>query len=72
MRPMKFAIALAAGLAPFSSFGQAAIPLPAKLSGDQINRAVTTFTDALREHQTQLTSGALSTTPPPLLKGYGP
>jgi predicted PurR-regulated permease PerM len=34
---------------------------PAKLSGDQINRAVDTFTDALRTHQTQLTSGALST-----------
>jgi predicted PurR-regulated permease PerM len=34
---------------------------PAKLSGDQINRAVETFTDALKTHQTQLTSGALST-----------
>jgi predicted PurR-regulated permease PerM len=34
---------------------------PAKLSGDQINRAVDTFTDALQTHQTQLTSGALST-----------
>ena len=34
---------------------------PARLSGDQINRAVDTFTDALRTHQTQLTSGALST-----------
>jgi predicted PurR-regulated permease PerM len=34
---------------------------PAKLSGDQINRAVDTFTDALKTHQTQLTSGALST-----------
>jgi predicted PurR-regulated permease PerM len=34
---------------------------PAKLSGDQINRAVDTFTDALRAHQAQLTSGALST-----------
>jgi predicted PurR-regulated permease PerM len=34
---------------------------PAKLSGDQINRAVDTFTDALRTHQTQLTTGALST-----------
>lgn len=34
---------------------------PAKLSGDQINRAVDTFTDALRAHQTQLTTGALST-----------
>ena len=34
---------------------------PAKLSGDQINRAVDTFTDALRTHQAQLTSGALST-----------
>jgi predicted PurR-regulated permease PerM len=34
---------------------------PAKLSADQINRAVNTFTDALRSHQTQLTTGALST-----------
>jgi putative heme transporter len=34
---------------------------PARLSGDQINRAVDTFTDALRTHQAQLTSGALST-----------
>ncbi|MDT5181112.1 MAG: putative heme transporter [Mycobacterium sp.] len=34
---------------------------PAKLSADQINRAVDTFTDALRTHQTQLTTGALST-----------
>ena len=34
---------------------------PAKLSGDQINRAVDTFTEALRTHQNQLTSGALST-----------
>jgi predicted PurR-regulated permease PerM len=34
---------------------------PARLSGDQINRAVDTFTDALRTHQTQLTTGALST-----------
>lgn len=34
---------------------------PAKLSADQINRAVSTFTDALRAHQAQLTSGALST-----------
>lgn len=34
---------------------------PAKLSGDQINRAVDSFTDALRTHQTQLTTGALST-----------
>lgn len=34
---------------------------PAKLSADQINRAVDTFTDALRNHQTQLTTGALST-----------
>ena len=34
---------------------------PAKLSGDQINRAVNTFTDALRTHQNQLTTGALST-----------
>lgn len=34
---------------------------PARLSGDQINRAVNTFTDALRTHQAQLTSGALST-----------
>ncbi|BDX34430.1 AI-2E family transporter [Mycobacterium antarcticum] len=34
---------------------------PARLSGDQINRAVDSFTEALRSHQTQLTSGALST-----------
>ena len=34
---------------------------PAKLSGDQLNTAVNTFTQALREHQTQLTTGALST-----------
>jgi len=34
---------------------------PAKLSSDQLNRAVDTFTDALRTHQAQLTSGALST-----------
>jgi predicted PurR-regulated permease PerM len=34
---------------------------PAKLSGDQINRAVDTFTEALRTHQAQLTTGALST-----------
>lgn len=34
---------------------------PARLSADQINRAVDSFTEALRTHQTQLTSGALST-----------
>ncbi len=34
---------------------------PARISADQINRAVDSFTDALRTHQTQLTSGALST-----------
>lgn len=34
---------------------------PARLSADQINRTVDTFTDALRDHQAQLTSGALST-----------
>ena len=34
---------------------------PAELSGDQINKAVDTFTEALRTHQAQLTSGALST-----------
>ena len=34
---------------------------PAKLSGDQIGRAVDSFTEALRSHQTQLTTGALST-----------
>jgi predicted PurR-regulated permease PerM len=34
---------------------------PAKLSGDQINRAVDSFTEALRTHQAQLTSGAVST-----------
>ncbi|TPG25626.1 AI-2E family transporter [Mycolicibacterium hodleri] len=34
---------------------------PTRLSADQINRAVDSFTEALRTHQTQLTSGALST-----------
>lgn len=34
---------------------------PAELSADQINRAVDTFTEALRAHQAQLTTGALST-----------
>ena len=34
---------------------------PADLSGDQINQAGDTFTDALRTHQAQLTTGALST-----------
>lgn len=34
---------------------------PAALSRDQLNRAVDTFTEALRTHQAQLTTGALST-----------
>jgi len=34
---------------------------PAALSRDQLNLAVGTFTDALRSHQAQLTTGALST-----------
>ncbi|MCV7421291.1 AI-2E family transporter [Mycobacterium yunnanensis] len=34
---------------------------PAALSRDQLNLAVGTFTDALRTHQAQLTTGALST-----------
>jgi putative heme transporter len=34
---------------------------PLALSGDQINRAVDSFTEALRTHQAQLTTGALST-----------
>lgn len=34
---------------------------PAELSRDQLNLAVDTFTEALRTHQAQLTTGALST-----------
>lgn len=34
---------------------------PLKLSSDQITLAVNSFTEALRSHQTQLTTGALST-----------
>ena len=34
---------------------------PLKLSADQITTAVASFTEALRSHQTQLTTGALST-----------
>ena len=34
---------------------------PAELSRDQLNLAVNTFTEALRTHQAQLTTGALST-----------
>lgn len=34
---------------------------PANLSGDQLNRAGDTVIESIRDHQTQLTSGALST-----------